>query len=164
MAAREAPAVGVLALTLAWHYHLDGPSSILREPSHPNARHVLLRRFFALIVLGATMFSSAESALALKPDARLHGAVAGTAEAHDRAVAVAGDGHADAESTGHPLPQHGEHRHGPAADHCTHAHAVGLTSMVRWIPASSDHHDAIATVVAAYTDADPHRALRPPRA
>jgi len=164
MAAREAPAVGVLALTLAWHYQSDGPSSILREPCHPNARRILLRRFLALVVLGATIFSSAESALALKPDARLHGAVADAVEAHDRAAAVAGDGHAHAESTGHRLPQQGEHRHGPAADHCTHAHAAGLTSMVRWIPASTDHRDAIDTVITAYTDADRHRALRPPRA
>ena len=153
----------MLTLTLPWHYQRGGPAFILTEPDHPNVRLDLLRRFFALVVLGATIFSSAESALALKPDARLHGAVAG-AEARNDAGVVGGQGDVHAGSTGHPQPHQGEHRHGPVADHCTHAHAVGLASMVRWIPTSTDHCDAIATVVAAYTDADPHRALRPPRA
>ncbi|MBA4073245.1 MAG: hypothetical protein C0497_15700 [Gemmatimonas sp.] len=154
----------MLALTLAWHYQYGGPAFILTEPDHPYARLDLLRRFFAMIVLGATIFSSAESALALKPDARLHGRVAGAAKTHDAAVTVAGHGHADAESTGHRQPHQGEHRHGSMADHCTHAHAVGLAASVRWIARASEHGDAIDAVVAAYTDADPHRALRPPRA
>jgi hypothetical protein len=50
------------------------------------------------------------------------------------------------------------------ADHCSHAHAVGLAASIRWTSVSTDHGDAIATVVAPYTNADPHRALRPPRA
>lgn len=123
----------------------------------------MLRRLLALLVLCATIFSSAESALALKSDMNLHGAVA-AAESHNDAGGVEGQRDGHPELTGHSLPQQGEHRHGSAADHCTHAHAVGLTSTVRWVRASTDRRDTIDTVIAAYTDADPHRALRPPRA
>lgn len=125
----------------------------------------MLRRLLALLILGATIFSSAESALALKPDARLHGIVAGTTEVRNDAVAVVWQGHIeDADGTGHQPSHQGEHRHGSAADHCTHAHAVGPASLDRGIPTPSEHRDAISTVVAAYADADLHRALRPPKA
>ncbi|MBW7933043.1 MAG: hypothetical protein H3C62_05390 [Gemmatimonadaceae bacterium] len=125
---------------------------------------VLLRRFLALLVLGATMLSSAESALALKPDARLHGVIADTAAAHGVSATVMAGEHADTGSPEHRQPQQNGHRHGSFADHCTHAHAVGLASSVRWIPTATEHRGAIHTVIAAYADADPHRALRPPRA
>jgi hypothetical protein len=146
------------------HYQHGGPAIILTHPDHLNLRLYVLRRLLALVVLGATILSSAESALALKPDARLHGALTGVAMAHSDAGAVVGQGHPDADSTEHRQPHQGEHRHGSSDDHCSHAHAVGLAASSHWTSASTDHGDAIPTVVASYSNADLHRALRPPRA
>ena len=154
----------MLALWLEQHYQRVGPAFILTQPDHPNLRLYVLRRLLALVVLGATIISSAESALALKPDAQLHGALSGAAMASIDADAVVGQGHADADSTEHRQSHQGEQRHGSLADHCSHAHAVALATSIRWTSASTDHGDAIATVVASYTNADPHRALRPPGA
>lgn len=122
------------------------------------------RRLFALVVLGATIFSSAESALALSSDGRLHQeTVRASGAQHD--VGIAPEAGREEKSPADGDRQHeGSHRHGTLADHCTHGHAVGPVAFTRWAAAPLAHADAIPSFVASYTDADPRHALRPPRA
>jgi hypothetical protein len=110
------------------------------------------------------MLSSAESALALKPDARLHGAIAGAHAALGASGAVVDSEHANSDSSERRQPQESGHRHGSLTDHCTHTHAVGVASSLRGIPTAIEHRGVSDRLLAAHADADPHCALRPPRA
>lgn len=125
---------------------------------------ILLRRLLAVIVLGATMFSSAESALALSGDGLVHHESAGAAEAHRDLGVGSEHGHEDIVPLQHPHRHDGGHRHGTLADHCTHGHAVGQTVAVRWQAASILRPDPIVSVGVSFSDADSRRELRPPRA
>jgi len=125
---------------------------------------ILLQRFLAMLVLGATIYSSAESALALTGDGRLHHDAVRAADARPNGE-MAAERSSEKQTPANGDGQHdGGRRHGTLADHCTHSHAVGPVAFVRWDAAPLAHADAVPAFVASYSDADPRHALRPPRA
>lgn len=86
----------------------------------------VFRRLVALFALVLSVGSFLEPALGLLRDGAIHHEGSAAALVHS-----AGGGEHGHEDTGAPAGDHdqqGPHRHGTAADHCTHVHNLALVS------------------------------------
>jgi hypothetical protein len=81
----------------------------------------MLRRATALLLAVLSTYSVSESVLGAAHDGAVHHESDATAVQH-QLEGRASHGQEDS------APQGGEHRHGGAADHCSHQHGVALTA------------------------------------
>lgn len=117
----------------------------------------MLHRAISLLLVLSFTYSSAESALGAVRDGATHHESNAEAVAHQIEAGSKHD-HQDRDPVG------SEHRHGGAADHCTHQHSVPLTTV------SAPMRGVCETSMPIFTESTFHRArstevpLRPPRA
>ncbi|MEK7667191.1 MAG: hypothetical protein AAB409_00915 [Gemmatimonadota bacterium] len=102
-----------------------------------------MRRLIALLLTVVVANSVMESASGLLRDGVIHHESASAADAHRSSVRLGDRGHEDGMLK---LPHNGQHQHGTAADHCTHAHGPAL------LPGSVP---VLAFVFVRVYDADP---------
>lgn len=119
------------------------------------------RRLLALIVIFAWGYSLGETVVGSIGDGAIHHETVSSAALHGNAVG--GDhGHEDG---GEPAHRHdGNHKHGTAADHCTHHHGAAAINLAWAFRVPRVYASAVTIDPFHLTTQDGHAFFHPPRA